>query len=234
MSNEINFDAHLNLKDAKLSDVQEGFKFNSKLGNIIKWYIVGLHIRNDALELKETAELFSKNGSLYAKRAYLSEAKAVHKALVSETIKVNDLTLAQLADTPAQDLPSLGVLYKGIPKKEAPKQSQSSEDLKAAREILKQNDGAFNGLSRPADIVATAKAGIPVFQAALDQAKLSLGNQAMLKEFPEVTTDNLNKITVAMKHYLTELHAAFPEEFEDITHHAISLDTAPAQLEQAA
>lgn len=230
MQKETLFNTGLVLSDAKLSDVKQGFELDTAVGNILKWYIVGLYINNDKIELKEVDELFSKNGSLYSRRAYKSEAKAVHKNLVEGTIKVNDLSLAQLAKTPASDLPSLGVLYKGIPKDApAPKDTTKKENLKAARKILTDNDGSFNGLVRPSDIVSTAKAGLPVFKAALEEAKLSISNQAIIEEFPAVTTENLNKITVAMKNYMDELHAQFPKEYEIVAMHMLNLDTAPMQ-----
>lgn len=227
------------LKDARLSDITQGFIFETGLGNIIKWYLIGLYITNDKVEIEQLENLFTKNGSLYDKRAYKSEAKAVYKALITEEIAIYDdngkrLTMADIANLHANDIPhSVGVLYKGIPKekaeespdkafKQAVKQAIESPNIDTGNMTAKQLYDQAKGISGSEEITK-------IFLEKVEQGKRELDLKAIKSEFPPVTSDNLEKIVTMTKEYLTELHNSFPEEFEILTNHILDLQTSVLQ-----
>jgi len=230
------------LKDVQIKDIQDGFAFNASLGNIIKWQLIGLYIQNDKAQIEELEKLFSTNGSLHDRRAYKTEAKAVYNAILSDEIGIvidkKRLTIADLSNTPADDLnTSIGVLYKGL-KKQPSKNKVDNSDKKAAKQALQSESINTDGINSPKQLMDIANGDSPfasIAKDAIEQAKLELIREDVTKGLPEVNSDNLERIRTMVQTLMGELHAEFPEEYSNIMLELMALDAvAPEQLAEAA
>jgi hypothetical protein len=234
---DITFNTAKKLKDVQPSDITQGFKFESGVGNIIKWYMIGLYITNDKVQLEQFHALFNKNGSLHNRRAYKTEAKAVYEALKSGEIKVNNLSLADLSNMEPMTIDvSVGVLYKGLPKAEK-EVNPNKERQKVAKQALASENINTDGIVTAKQLLELADGEspfAPIAQQALEQAAHELQLTAYKADFPELNTENLPKIVEVTKQYMSEMYSTFPAEFSEIAMHIMELDTKPVVEKKAA
>ena len=234
---DITFNTAKTLKQVEPSDITDGFRFESGVGNIIKWYMIGLMITNDKIQLEEFNALFVKNGPLHARRAYKTEATAVYKALVNEEIKVNNLSIAQLSGmTPTDIGVSVGVLYRGLPKAEK-EVDPNKEKQKIAKQALASENINTDGITSPKQLLELANGNspfAPIAQEAMEQAAHEMQLTVYKADFPELTSENLPKIVQVTKQYMTDMYTAFPAEFSELALHAMELDSKPIVQKEAA
>ena len=212
------------LKDVKVNDVKATMTFNTSLADVIKWQLVGLYIRQDDLEIEQLESMFNSSGAFHSKRTYKTEAQYVYKALINdEEIQGKKHNLSDIANMSLDSRPfSIGSAYKARPKAESAPKCPRKE---AAKTLIKDNELKGQTPDKILDLID---------QGFMDESKLQesmvKNNVAdVAKEFPEFTTDNLDKIVLMTKEYLTEMFYNHLAEYDQITEHILDLNQQAAQ-----
>lgn len=212
------------ISNVTLDDLKATIQFNTGLGDVIKWQLVGLYIKNDDLEIEQLESLFAKNGAFHEQRYFKTQAQYVFKALSNDKeIEGKKHKLSDIANMSLDERPfSIGVAYKNRPKAEPRPKDERRE---AAKTLIKDNE--MKGQT-PEKILSLIDQGF-MDESILQNAIMKNRVEAISKEFPEFTTDNLEKIVTMTKEYLTEMFTNHPQEFEAITDHILDLQSTPAQ-----
>ena len=219
------------LQHVTLDDLKTTITFSSGLGDVIKWQLLGLYIKNDDLEIEQLENLFRKSGAFYEQRFFKTQAQYVFKALsnneplLGETHKLSDIAKVTLENRPF----SIGVAYT-----QRPKVAKAPVDprLKAAKRAI--SDGTAGPIKNAKQLLELADMGIPEIEKIIANSTVKNNIDTIAKEFPDFTTDNLNKIVTMTKEYLSEMFTNHPVEFEQITDHILDLQSTPVAEEIAA
>lgn len=226
------FNMELPIAQTTIEHIKSGFLFTSKLGNIIKWYLIGAYIKNDKIEIENIENMFTKTGVFYEKRSWKTQALRVFKHLKQEDNSQENFeiinpktekayTLSELAKCSGSDLRNISIemLYKELTKKsegENDTENDYKKDprYKAAQALSKQ--GGIGTIQNPKQLLELANMGIPEFQDPLIDQLLILEKEAVLNKFPAITSDNIPDVKIAILNYMQELIALDQGEFESL------------------